>query len=481
MEESINDSPYFGDGNNNGSYPTINNNNPSVLNHYFSSASSFATNPSVHAQSSFFSSGNNSTTNNSVLPQSSLSSVALSYPHDFFNTTTGLGPKNPKQAMALWQYRKNRPSPGTVDPEPADGYKMMQEVLGMRDRLKSHIEQAFWKDARLMAAFWKLKDPRTNQTPHTPKDFVKALVALKRVVGSLENERIVYMVCHHFHHQREWLSNAVDEWCREEKIKIEYPPLPKMVEGVRKRSTPSNRGGFGVYARNVKSEMVKQLMRNMLSKSGWCISTKDNSKQGKGKNYEAITIRIEQVLTLHTCYVVTKEDAGKKASAGKNKDAGSATMGSSADNPIEVDRFVGIGAHICSNLGFNVSEETLHEMYSNYKPQSDVLGFQIGTGIKSPGGDMMSDLTDMDAAAAPAAISSTEADGNTVSNTAAQTSPAGATLSNTAAPSSTTASNQLPVSTSAAPSVAQYLTTATNHFTMQTAMASTLLLMGAPV
>jgi len=30
------------------------------------------------------------------------------------------------------------------------------------------------------------------------------------VEGSLENERIVYTVCHHFHHQREWLSNAVD-------------------------------------------------------------------------------------------------------------------------------------------------------------------------------------------------------------------------------------------------------------------------------
>ena len=166
-------------------------------------------------------------------------------------------------------------------------------------------------------------------------------------------------------------------------------------------------------------------------------------------------------------------------------------MGSSAEHPIEVDHFLGIGAHICSNLGVAVSEAALHKMYSNYKPPSDVVGLQIGTGSKSLGGDM-SDLTAEVGAAAAAAISSTEtADGNTVSNTAAQNSTSQATLSNTAALSSTTVSNQLPVSTSAALSVAQHLTTETNqiaastsaaHFTMQTSnMASTLLLMGAPV
>ena len=321
------------------------------------------TNRSIFHQS--ISSGN-SADNNSVHP---LSSVTLSYPHDFFNTETGLGPKDATQAVALWPYRKHRPANGTEDPEPADGVKMMQEVTAMRERLKSHIEKAFMKDASRMAGFWNLKDPRTNQTPHTLKDFVTALVALKRVEGSLENERIVYMVCHHFHHQRKWLSNAVDAWCRDENIKIEYPSQPKVVDGVRKRLSHSNRGGFGVYARNVKSEIVKQLMRNMLCQAGWSISTKDNSKQGKGKKYEAISIRIEQVLTDYTCYVVTQKDAAKKA-AGKNKNAGSARMGSSADNPIDVDDVVGFAAHVCSNLGVTVSEATLHEMWCNYKPQS---------------------------------------------------------------------------------------------------------------
>ena len=132
-----------------------------------------------HQQSSTAAGSGNSTTNNSVPPQSSLSSVLLSYPHDFFNTKTGLGPKDAAAAVALWPYRKHRPPNGTVDPEPADGMKMLQEVKGMRDRLKSHIEQVFMKDARVMAGVWNLKDPRTNLTPHTSKDFVRALVALK--------------------------------------------------------------------------------------------------------------------------------------------------------------------------------------------------------------------------------------------------------------------------------------------------------------
>jgi len=366
-------------------------------------------------------SSSRSTTNNSL---------PLSYPYDFFNRNTGLGPKNPTEAMALWPYRKNRPANGTVDLEPADGVKMMQEVQGMRDRLKAHIENAFMKDARLMADMWDLKDPRTNEPPQTPKDFVKALVALKRVEGSLESERIVYMVCHHFHHRREWLSNAVDAWCHEENIKIEYPAKEKVVEGVRKRSSQSNRGGFGVCARSVKSEIVKQLMRNMLSQAGWCISTKDNSKQGKGKKYQAISVRIEQAATDHTCYVVTEEDAGKKA-AGKKNDAGSATMGSSPANAIDVDNIVSFGAHLCNTLGVAVTEEKLQEICSTYKPPSDVVGLQIDTTNKTPGEDV-SDLTIAEEAAA-ARVSSSAAP-------------------SVAAASLTAATNQLAVSSSAAPS-----------------------------
>jgi len=158
-------------------------------------------------------------------------------------------------------------------------------------------------------------------------------------------------------------------------------------------------------------------------------------------------------------------------------------MGSSADNPIEVDRFVGFGAHICSNLGVTVSEEMLQQMFSNYNPlQSDVVGLQIGTGFKSPGGDM-SDLT-IDPAPA-SAKPSTNAAGTTVITTAAQSFSAGTTSnntaahtfsagmttsSNTAAPASTAVSNQFPASGIDA------------HWQMQTAgVASTLLVGGTPV
>jgi len=326
--------------------------------------------------------------------QDPLKAEPLSYPHDFFNTKSGLGPKDATQAAALWPYRKQRPASGSVDPdEPADGVKMLAEVQSMRNRLKSHIENAFMKDARLMAGFWNLKVPKTNQTPHTTKDFVRALGALERVEGSLENERIVYMVCHHFHHQRQWLSDAVDAWCHEENIKIEFPPHPVVVGGVSKRSSPSNRGGFGVCARNVKVEMVKQLMRNMLCKAGWCIATKDNSKQnskqGQAKRYEAICIRIPQTFIDHTCYVVTKEGSAKKA-PGKNKDGGLATMGSSAD-AIDVDKIgVGFGAHLCSTLGVAMSTERLQDIWKTYQPPGNVVGLQISTEDGNAGEDISS-------------------------------------------------------------------------------------------
>ena len=357
-------------------------------------ASSYRWNPAAydHPQSSTADGSGNSATSNSVAHQSSPSSVTtlLSYPHDFFNTTTGAGPKDTATAAALWQYRKHRPPIGTVDLEPADGMKMLKEIRSMRHRLKSHIENTFLEDARKMAEVWNLKVPSTNRTPHTPKDFVKALVGLKRVEGSLESERIVYMVCHHFHHQREWLCNAVDAWCLEEKIKIEYTTGPTEAGGVRKRVSPTSRGGFGAYARNVKSEVVKHLMRNMLNQAGWSISTKDNSKQGKEKKYEPISIRIDTTLTEHTCYLVTWSDAGKMA-AGKKVDGGSTAVMGSSENRIEVDH-IGFGAHVCRQLGVPVSKETLQGLWSNYKPRSDLVGCDIETQNGAPG-EEVSDLT----------------------------------------------------------------------------------------
>ena len=318
---------------------------------------------------------------------------ALPYPHDFLNLQTGLGPKKPSEAMALWPYRKHRPPIGTVDPSPADGQQMMMEVSRMRERLRTHIEQTFMKDARSMAQVWQLKVPSTNNTPTTVKDFVKALSALQRVEGSLVSERVVYMVAHHFHHGRDWLCNAVDAWCRAENIQILFPRAqPKVVGGKQTRSSYNNRGGFGACARSVKSEIVKQLMRNMLSHAGWCISTKDNSRQSQGKRYDKVVIRIEQALTDHSCYVVTELDGGKKA-AGKNNVAQSSVMGTNANNPIGVNDLVGFGAVLASDLGVEVSPSKMQELLSKFNRVRDSVVPQPIDATRSKNAEEISDIT----------------------------------------------------------------------------------------
>ena len=406
----------------------------------------------LHRSSS--SAGGNSAGHNSGPPPSSTftsPTTTLSYPHNFFDLQTGQGPKDITQALTLWPYRKHRPASGTVDQEPADGVKMMQEVTAMRNRLKSHVEATFFKDARRMAGIWNLKEPGINRTPNTTKDFIRALSALKRVEGSLDSERIVYMVCHHFHHQREWISHVVDCWCREEKITIEYPPQQKVVDGVRTRKIRGNRGGFGAFARRVKTDIVKQLMRNMMAQAGWSIATKDNSKQAKDNKYERIAIEIESTLTSHPCYVVTKEEDSAKKPSAKEKDPGSATMGSSAAHAIDVDNVIAGFGEVLERK-FGVPADQLLEVWNQYKPQSRIEGFQIDTNIKTTGN--ISDLTVEDHARA-AGFTMTTANPHAVSVSAA---PAAATASNCGAPSDGAASltlattNRIPVSNNAAPS-----------------------------
>jgi len=328
------------------------------------------------------------------------SSVApLSYPHNFFDPKTGQGPKNQEEAKRLWPYRKDRPASSSVDTVPADGAKMMLEVKAMKDRLKNHIESSFMKEARHMASVWNLQNPTTNMAPVTFKDFLSAFSALKRVEGSLDSERTVYMVCHHFHHPREWLSNTVDEWCKNENIHIDIPRLEKFGnEGVRQRESKHYRGGFGVYARAVKSEMVKKWMRNMLNKAGWCIATKDNSKQGQGKKYQPVTIRIEQTSTQHTCFVVTSEDASDKKPAAKKVAGGLAAEGSSAERPLDVEALQAFGAHVANVLGQSLSPQRMEELYHTYQQNEHartdgVIPAEIDVPQDDTPGGILSDIT----------------------------------------------------------------------------------------
>ena len=386
-----------------------------------------------HSYNSEIPDHNSNSTNTGVVmfpqPNTTALTVLLTYPYDFFHPKTGAAPKDATAAIALWPYRKQRPAPGLVDIEPPDGQKMQLEVKSMRERLKLHIENAFMSDARAMADYWKLKTPVTDQTPVTKKDLEKALGALERTEETLENEKIAYMVCHHFHHQREWLSSAVDAWCQSENIKIEYPAHEKMShDGIKKRFNQNARGGFGAFARNVKADIVKQLIRNMLSQAGWAITTKDNSKQGHGKNYEKISIRLPGVMTTHTCYILTLGDSSEKKKAAKR---------------VTKDELKGLGAHICSELGVDVSEDKVNEWIASYQQRAaeNVVGLKIlGNTVKPSGaGDMMSEITCEDAAQ--------------VSNTAAQVNSTAAPDHQSVEVSSTAARGaKTAVSSTAAPS-----------------------------
>jgi hypothetical protein len=93
---------------------------------------------------------------------------------------------------------------------------------------------------------------------------------------------------------------------------------------------------------------------------------------------------------------MTLEDDGKPA-AGKKKSGGSVAAGSSAKNPIAVDdECIAFGAHVCSLLGVQVSNESIQEMWSQFKPQqgASVVGSHIDTGNNNaPEKEEISDLT----------------------------------------------------------------------------------------
>ena len=102
------------------------------------------------------------------------------------------------------------------------------------------------------------------------KDIKKALFQLKEPTNY--NTDLVFKVVHYFNKEREWLSNAVDNWLRLNKMVL----INNVNE--RKRQHPTDRGGFGVVGRLAKNQMIKGLTKAMIKKVGWCVSTCNNSK-----------------------------------------------------------------------------------------------------------------------------------------------------------------------------------------------------------
>ena len=281
----------------------------------------------------------------------------LSFPKSHFNEKTGMPPKNEEDARRLWQWRKNRPPPGTdTGPIPENaGKTMLKEAKELHKSLRDFTIKAFMEDARKMADKWNLRIPGTNECPVLLKDFLKAHgAAMKR---NDDNERKVHMTCHHFHRHRNWLADVVDRWCATE-AKIHIVGFGK-VPGKEHREHPTDRGGFTVVAREAKAQAVKSLMRPMLKNAGWNIATTNGQGRGAAKQtkkYEKVKIAIELTGNRHDCYVVTnklnsvQEGEATKVPVAASMPRESSTSGSTVDDPIEIDSVIDIGNFV-SELG----------------------------------------------------------------------------------------------------------------------------------
>jgi len=222
----------------------------------------------------------------------------MDYPYNFFDLKVGGLPKNGQAALKdFWKYRKSRPRAGVLDdviPKQGDGEVMLTEMKDIRADLRRHIQTSFYSAARQQAEMVGLRVQETHKYPVTPADFVRALEALKRG-NNLQDETKAYMVCHHFHHGRKWLSDAIDVWLLKNNMRIVFPPntdLPVLPDGKKRRETPNNRGGFSVVARLAKNEITKLLMRHMLSKAEWSVATRIDKKEGREKIYTSVSSRI---------------------------------------------------------------------------------------------------------------------------------------------------------------------------------------------
>jgi hypothetical protein len=230
----------------------------------------------------------------------------LEYPRDFFECTSGASPKTAADAEWLWPFRQDRKKKGEIETEKANGTLMLKEVATLRESLRNYVLQSHLACTRALATAHKLVIPGTTIHPVTEVEIQRALCELKRTAGSLEAEQIVYMVCHEFHRDREWLALTVDKWCIANKIKI-LPSVNDPSSGKIKHK--SDRGGFGAVARQAKAQATQNLMRKLINKQGWSLAvTKHNSKNHK---YAPIKVT-DKTGNKVTAYVVTRNNGETK-------------------------------------------------------------------------------------------------------------------------------------------------------------------------
>lgn len=193
----------------------------------------------------------------------------LDYPRHFFEVKKGKNPLTAKDAELLWQWRKDRPGPGQKETHP-DGQKMLAEIDVIRRDLRNHIKTEFLKSLRKEAIKSDLKVPSTGAHPITHSQFRAAVTAMQLTDANAE---IVHAVFHKFHHDRTWMSDRIDEWCKMNHMRILPCETGKKYE--------ADRGGFTAVARLAKNEVVRDYMSKMFSSVGWCVKTKLVAKLDK--------------------------------------------------------------------------------------------------------------------------------------------------------------------------------------------------------
>jgi hypothetical protein len=193
----------------------------------------------------------------------------LEYPRNFFHPSTGNGPANQQDAELFWQYRKSRPSTSSIETQVADGKQMLREIVVIRRSLKTAVVTSFMEEARIAACSNNLFLPGTNINPVTNRDFMTTLCSLEMTE---ENAQLVYLMCHKFHRDRQWIALAIDKWMEEENMSLVAPVIQYGPgTGKVKRQHSNDSGGFSVVGRGAKTQIVDKWMSAMLNKAKWHI------------------------------------------------------------------------------------------------------------------------------------------------------------------------------------------------------------------
>ena len=225
----------------------------------------------------------------------------LDYPRDFFDPITGKSPEDP---TLLWQYRKERPKRGVSETVPPDREAMKQEVEEIRTSLRRFIMNSYVESVRVEAKEHGVAITSTNAVPVTERDIIKIINCYE---NNEANQRKVFAVFHIFHRDRGWLSSRVDEWFKKNNSVLIAPPITEGQKAT-SRHYKTDRGGFGVVARQAKSQAIGKFMNPMLQKAGWCVATtkkRTTSSKQKQKIYKKVELKQQNGVT-EEFYVVTE-------------------------------------------------------------------------------------------------------------------------------------------------------------------------------